>query len=101
MLGHEGRAGRQEAEGAAMGNTQKITMYGADWCGDCRRSKGYLDAHGVAYTYVDVDADAAAKEMIEKMTGAKSIPVIVFDDGSYLIEPSNEALGAKVGLPKD
>jgi mycoredoxin len=81
-----------------MSNEQRITVYGADWCGDCRRSKGYLDAHRVPYTYVDVDADAAAKEMIETLTGAKSIPVIIFEDGSYLIEPSNEALGAKVGI---
>ena len=49
-----------------MADEKKITMYGADWCGDCRRSKGYLDAHGVPYTYVDVDADAAAKEMIDE-----------------------------------
>jgi glutaredoxin len=84
-----------------MADEKKITLYGADWCGDCRRSKGYLDAHGVAYTYVDVDVDAAAKAMIETMTGAKSIPVIIFDDGSYLIEPSNEAHGEKVGLAKD
>jgi glutaredoxin len=81
-----------------MGDQQNIVLYGADWCGDCRRSKGYLDAHAVAYTYVDVDADPAAKAMIEALTGAKSIPVIVFEDGSYLIEPSNEALGAKVGI---
>ena len=39
-------------------------------------------------------------EMIEKLTGAKSIPVIIFDDGSYLIEPSNDALGEKVGIVK-
>ena len=81
-----------------MSDEKKITMYGADWCGDCRRSKGYLTAHGVPFTYVDVDADAAAKEMIEKLTGAKSIPVIIFDDGSYLIEPSNAELGAKAGV---
>ena len=43
-----------------MSDEKKITMYGADWCGDCRRSKGYLTAHGVPFTYVDVDADAAA-----------------------------------------
>lgn len=83
-----------------MSDEKKITMYGADWCSDCRRSKGYLTAHGVPFTYVDVDADAAAKEMIETLTGAKSIPVIIFDDGSYLIEPSNDALGAKVGIVK-
>jgi glutaredoxin len=57
-------------------------------------------AHGVSFTYVDVDADAAAKEMIETLTGAKSIPVIIFEDGSYLIEPSNDALGEKVGIVK-
>jgi hypothetical protein len=26
--------------------------------------------------------------------------VIIFGDGSYLIEPSNDALGAKVGIAK-
>ena len=83
-----------------MSDEKKIMLYGADWCGDCRRSKGYLTAHGVPFTYVDVDADAEAKEMIETLTGAKSIPVIIFDDGSYLIEPSNDALGEKVGIVK-
>ena len=90
-------AERSEGE---MSDEKKIMLYGADWCGDCRRSKGYLEAHGVPFTYVDVDADAAAKEMIETLTGAKSIPVIIFDDGSYLIEPSNDALGEKVGIVK-
>jgi mycoredoxin len=42
-----------------MSEAKKITVYGADWCSDCTRSKGYLDAHQVPYTYVDVDADAA------------------------------------------
>jgi glutaredoxin len=83
-----------------MSEAKKIMLYGADWCGDCRRSKGYLMAHGVSFTYVDVDADAVAKEMIETLTGAKSIPVIIFEDGSYLIEPSNDALGEKVGIAK-
>jgi len=83
-----------------MSDAKKITLYGADWCSDCTRSKGYLDAHQVPYTYVDVDADAVAKEMIETLTGAKSIPVIIFEDGSYLIEPSNAELGAKAGVPQ-
>jgi glutaredoxin len=69
-----------------MSDAKKITLYGADWCSDCTRSKGYLDA--------------AAKEMIETLTGAKSIPVIIFEDGSYLIEPSNAELGAKAGVPQ-
>jgi glutaredoxin len=83
-----------------MGDAQQITVYGADWCGDCTRSKGYLNAHGVPFTYVDVDADPAAKAMIQDLTGAKSIPVIIFADGSYLVEPSNDELGAKVGIAR-
>ena len=75
----------------------RITMYGADWCGDCRRSKRYLDEHNVAYTYIDVEADlSAADKVVEINGGAKSIPVIVFDDGTHLTEPSDIALEAKL-----
>jgi mycoredoxin len=72
-------------------------MYGADWCGDCRRSKRYLDEHKVAYTYIDVEQDlTAADKVIEINGGAKSIPVIVFDDGTHLTEPSDIDLEAKL-----
>ena len=75
----------------------RITMYGADWCGDCRRSKRYLDEHNVAYAYIDVEADlSAADKVVEINGGAKSIPVIVFDDGTHLTEPSDIALETKL-----
>ncbi|MBD9700195.1 glutathione S-transferase N-terminal domain-containing protein [Flavimobilis sp. GY10621] len=73
-----------------------ITMYGADWCGDCTRAKALLDREGVAYTYVDVEADEAARERAIEIAGRQNIPVIVFDDGSHLVEPSNPELLAKV-----
>ncbi|MCB1282471.1 MAG: hypothetical protein KDB18_13195, partial [Salinibacterium sp.] len=37
-----------------------ITMYGADWCSDCRRSKKLLDEMDVDYEYVDLLADPDA-----------------------------------------
>ena len=56
-----------------------ITMYSADWCGDCRRSKRLLNELNVPYTMVDVDADeSAAEKVIEINGGMRSIPVIVF-----------------------
>ena len=74
-----------------------ITMYGADWCGDCRRSKRFLDDNKVSYTYVDVEVDlTAADKVIEINGGAKSIPVIVFEDGTHLTEPSDNDLKAKL-----
>jgi glutaredoxin-like protein len=76
--------------------TLPLTIYGADWCGDCRRAKNVLAAAGVAYTYIEVDKDEAAAARAIEISGAKSIPVIVFPDGAYLIEPSNEELLAAV-----
>jgi glutaredoxin-like protein len=77
-------------------NHTTLTVYGANWCSDCRRAKNVLNAAGVAYTYIEVDKDEAAAARAIEISGAKSIPVIVFPDGSYLIEPSNEELLAAV-----
>ena len=75
----------------------EITMYGAQWCGDCRRSKRFLDGNKVAYKYIDVEADASASEkVIEINGGMRSIPVIVFPDGTHLTEPSDNALKEKL-----
>jgi mycoredoxin len=72
-------------------------MYSADWCGDCRRSKRLLNELNVPYTMVDVDADeSAAEKVIEINGGMRSIPVIVFDDGTHLTEPSDALLKEKL-----
>ena len=74
-----------------------ITMYAADWCGDCRRSKKLLAELNVPYTLIDVEADESAVEkVIEINGGMRSIPVIVFDDGTHLTEPSDVALKEKL-----
>ena len=79
--------------------TDSIMMYGADWCGDCRRSKAFLERRGVPFTYVDLEErpDEMA-EVIRRNDGMRSIPVIVFEDGSHLTEPTNDALAAKLGI---
>jgi mycoredoxin len=75
----------------------QITMYGAEWCGDCRRSKKFLDANNVEYAYIDVEADESASEkVIEINGGQRSIPVIIFEDGTHLTEPSDADLKAKL-----
>jgi glutaredoxin-like protein len=80
-----------------MSSHPEITMYGADWCGDCRRSKRLLDELDVQITHIDVEADeTAAVKVIEINGGAKSIPVIVFPDGTHLTEPSDIELKAKL-----
>ena len=74
----------------------KITMYGADWCSDCRRSKAVLDAEGVDYDYIDVEQSAEAADAAKAISGRINIPVIVFTDGSFQVEPSDADLRSKL-----
>jgi mycoredoxin len=78
----------------AMSDT--ITMYGADWCGDCRRSKKLLDGMGVDYKYIDVEAIESAADEARAISGRTNIPVVVFPDGTHFTEPSDAELRAKV-----
>ena len=74
-----------------------IDFYGASWCGDCRRSRRQLDELGVAYHYIDTETtEGAIEKVIAYNNGMQSIPVIVFEDGTHLTEPSNPALEAKL-----
>lgn len=75
----------------------QITMYSAGWCGDCRRSKRLMDELNVAYTIIDVENDPTAAAKVQEINGgAQSIPVIVFEDGTHLTEPSDIALKTKL-----
>lgn len=73
-----------------------IRMYGADWCGDCRRTKNQLDGLAVDYDYLEVDKDDALKDEAIAISGRQSIPVVTFPDGTYLVEPSNPDMEAKL-----
>ena len=74
-----------------------ITMYSGEWCGDCRRSKRLLDSLNVEYSIIDIEADeAAAAKVIEINNGMRSIPVIIFPDGTHMTEPSDTDLKAKL-----
>jgi thioredoxin reductase (NADPH) len=77
----------------------QITVYGAPWCPDCRRSKSFLMEQRIPFTWVDIDADAGGLRFVEELQrGGRTIPTIVFPDGSHLLEPSNAELAGKLGL---
>jgi mycoredoxin len=78
---------------------QMIILYGTAWCGDCRRSRRFLESKGITYTYIDIEADTAAAAEVERLNnGYKSVPTIVFPDGAVLVEPSNRELADKLGI---
>ncbi|MDQ1126213.1 Glutaredoxin-like protein [Microbacterium sp. LKL04] len=74
----------------------QITMFGADWCRDCRRTKAQLDSLGVDYRYVDLEAEPDAADVAREISGRTNIPVVVYPDASHHVEPSNDDVAAKL-----
>ncbi|MCX2955004.1 glutaredoxin family protein [Lentzea sp. NEAU-D7] len=77
---------------------QPIVMYGAEWCGDCRRAKSWLTRNNVPFTYVDVEHDDEARDRAIELSGRKNIPVLVLPDGDVLVEPTDTQLSAAIGV---
>jgi len=71
-------------------------MFGADWCSDCRRTKRQLESLGVAFDYVDLDAQPAAAEVAREISGRTNIPVVVYPDATHHVEPSNADVEEKL-----
>jgi len=76
-----------------------LTLYGASWCPHCKRVKRFLAAHRVPYDNVDIDAEPEAIEQIKRLQGGgQIIPTVVYPDGTHEVNPSDEALAARLGL---
>ena len=71
-------------------------MFGAEWCRDCRRSKALLDGLAVDYDYIDIENVEDGAERAHAISGRTNIPVIVFPDGSHLVEPSDDEVRSKL-----
>lgn len=70
---------------------ESITVYGADWCPDCHRSRALLDKLRIDYIYKDVDDSEPMEEMLKITKGNRTIPTIVIGD-TILQEPSDSYL---------
>ena len=73
-----------------------LTVYGADWCQDCRNTKRYLDQRSIPYHYVDLAHEPEAARLLAD-AGFRAIPVVVTPGGTIMIEPSWRDLDAATG----
>jgi glutaredoxin len=71
-----------------------ITVYGADWCEDTRRSRRHLRRLGVAHQYLNIDEDLDALDRAKALNGGqRRTPVIDLGfGGAPLVEPDNDSL---------
>lgn len=73
----------------------ELVVYGTGWCPDVRRSRALLDAAGIGYDYVDVEADPAATDLVRGLQrGQRRVPTLLWPDGSFLVEPTDDQLRA-------
>ncbi len=76
----------------------RVTMFGAEWCRDCRRSKAALERFGADYTYIDLENVPGGADRAYAISGRTNIPVIVFPDGRHLVEPTDAELEAALAV---
>jgi glutaredoxin len=77
-----------------------ITIYGTIWCGDCIRVRRFLDQKSIPYSFINIDIDKSGEQFVIKTNrGMRSVPTIVFEDETILVEPTTSTLARKLNVP--
>ena len=79
-----------------------VTMYTTTWCGYCVRLKKLMQREGIEFAEVDIETDPQAADVVTSANGGnRTVPTLVFADGSALTNPSIEAVKAQLAqLPE-
>lgn len=74
-----------------------LTMYTTDWCGYCVRLKHGLDREGIAYDEVNIERVPDAAELVMHVNGGnRTVPTLVFPDGTAMTNPTLREIRAKL-----
>ena len=66
-----------------------LTMYTTDWCDFCVRLKDGLQREGITYEEVNIERVPDAAELVMKVNGGnRTVPTVVFPDGTAMTNPS-------------
>jgi mycoredoxin len=78
---------------------EMIKVYGVSWCCDCHRAKKFFERNKINFDFINIDKDLAGEQYVLKVNrGMRSVPTILFPDGSILVEPSDSQLAQKFKL---
>ena len=76
-----------------------IRVIGHRWSPDTHSVRNFLSRNHVPYRWVDVAAGTEGLNLLgERHLDHEKLPVVLFADGSTLVDPELETLAAKVGL---
>ncbi len=84
-----------------------IKIIGIVWSPRSHEIKEFLARNGIPYQWFDIESDEARRLLSSiNLTDSKHpidhnslhFPIILFSDGSYIIEPTNSQIAEKIGL---
>jgi mycoredoxin len=78
--------------------TAPVTMYTTSWCGYCVRLKRMMQTEGIDFAEVNIEVDEQAADIVMNANGGnRTVPTVVFADGSALTNPSIDQVKAQLG----
>ncbi|MBW4490099.1 MAG: FAD-dependent oxidoreductase [Trichocoleus desertorum ATA4-8-CV12] len=77
-----------------------IRVVGNRWSPLSHQVKDFLARNQVPYQWLDIELENEAAQLLEyaEADGKQQLPLVLFPDGSRLIQPSNLAIAEKIGL---
>ncbi|MFQ5982300.1 MAG: response regulator, partial [Woeseiaceae bacterium] len=76
-----------------------IRVAGTLWSASSHNVKDFLARSQIPYQFLDIERDAEARTLVEQINGSThQLPVVLFPDGSALVEPSLTEVAEKAGL---
>ena len=74
-----------------------VTMFTTTWCGYCVRLKKLMQREGIEFAEVDIEQDPSAAELVMRANGGnRTVPTLLFADGSALTNPSIDQVKAQL-----
>ena len=74
-----------------------VTMYTTSWCGYCVRLKKMMQREGIEFAEVNIETDETAADLVMRANGGnRTVPTLVFADGSALTNPSIDQVKAQL-----
>jgi mycoredoxin len=75
-----------------------VTMFTTQWCGYCVRLKKLMQREGIEFAEVDIENDAAAADVVMQANGGnRTVPTLLFADGTALTNPSIDDVKSQLG----
>jgi mycoredoxin len=82
--------------------TAAVTMYTTTWCGYCVRLKKLMQREGIQFAEVDIERDDSAADVVMQANGGnRTVPTVVFPDGSALTNPTIDDVKAQLTQATD